>query len=89
MAISANEKPAYMKDWYEITGTSYLGYAEKVLEVLEKEGLKDINKRKIYNVVSGSIKDRTILNAIRKVVLPQHHEPQFNTKINSKHLNLS
>jgi hypothetical protein len=88
MAISKNERKQYLYDWNEVVDHVAYGYVEKTILILADQGL-DVSKSKIYNVVNGSTKDRTILNAIRKVVLPQHHEPQLNTKINSKHLNLS
>lgn len=89
MAISKNDRKKYLDDWHEVLDHVSYGYVDKTILILAEQGLQ-VSKSKIYNVVSGSIKDRSILDAIRKVVLPiyaNEHDAEM-AEISNKKLNL-
>ena len=71
MGVNKKEESQYLKDWVEVkeyTGTSY---AEEVIVLLKDQGIESVSTKKIYNVMIGSVKDRTILDAIRQVLIKE------------------
>jgi hypothetical protein len=88
MAIRPNDLENYLKEWGEIQGNTFYGYAKEVVELLNnqlKEGEKPYNSNQVHRVVLGGLKDRKILAAIRQVLGINDEEMQ---KVDLSDLNL-
>lgn len=67
MAIRRKDRPQYLAILKEVKGLTYFGYTDKVISSAQKKGMP-VTPLQVYRVVSGQLKDWTLLNEIKDVL---------------------
>jgi hypothetical protein len=67
MAIRRKDRPQYLAELNEIRQNTFFGYADRVVDNCRKSG-REVNRKVVYRVISGQLKDQFILDKIKTVL---------------------